>query len=126
MKIIPAVRMEEGAFACYILETDTIYYDQNLDKFPELKEKILTHEKKHKENKYNLLYHTIKDIIDYPGIFFSKEFYLFQKSKKTPTLPKGKKWIYLVYPFYIITIGTYSIFILTVSKLLGLYWKVKK
>ena len=51
-------------YAFYMIAENEIYYDERLDGYPLLKEFALEHERKHAENKYNIIYHMFIDVLD--------------------------------------------------------------
>lgn len=54
-----------GALGCYNIYENTIFYDYRLDSLTELKEKVLAHEFKHANHKFNLFYHLYIDFVDF-------------------------------------------------------------
>jgi hypothetical protein len=96
MKVRKIFNMQ-GGFASYNYYNDEIYYDQRLDNYPRLKEKILLHELKHAEHKNNFAYHIWHDIVD-NIIFLDKEFYEYYVLEKD--LPKTSVGVMIMFEIY--------------------------
>lgn len=134
LKIVRAVGFNNEYTAAYYPLVNTIYYNRELDKFPKLKEKILTHEKKHAKYKCSMLNQAWIDITDYPTIQFDKEYAAYlnhvseQKKNSLKNYEGNKFLLVLMYIAYRIIVGLYlSLFTLVlIPYRMIVTWQQKK
>ena len=99
-------------------ETNEIYLDKDLTKYPKLLGMAYKHEKAHMMHDNNYLKALIRDLKDYPKLFFQPQFvdfYLYKKRhffKKSALKRFGLSYAMLI---YYIAIGIYSFCLVTSS-----------
>jgi hypothetical protein len=62
--------------------TGQIYIDKDLRRFPKLRFKVIKHELNHRALDKNLIQGIIRDIRDYPKVYFDSEYWQWVKYKK--------------------------------------------
>ena len=89
----------DGTYAGYNPVKNIIYYDEDLNRFPDFKKKIIAHELKHSNKPKNVIYHLITDFIDYFKIHFTKRAYDFYNYKRIEVKKYGvgKSFIYSLF-----------------------------
>jgi len=117
LRIIPAVGLHNNYTASYYPLKHIIYYNKELDKFPKLKKKIITHEKKHADSRLNVLRAAWDDVVDYTWLQFDKEYaaYLRHVDEQTGTVKDfdGNKALFILQiGLYKLIVGIYYCLIL--------------
>jgi hypothetical protein len=128
LKIKSAEFCPINSTASYYAPSNTIVYDKNLDIFPQLKQIVLEHEKKHAAHPYNIFAHIYRDFIDYPRIYFRKDFFRFMqlRDSRIRQLTKGGKfWMIIPQLVYHIITGIYNLILMIVWECMHIYYKKK-
>lgn len=80
----------------YSFQHDEIYYDERLNHFPALKETVINHEMKHRENKDKIFYHIFLELKEMPLWLREDMYHYYWKNEYCPKLTFKQKIIYLV------------------------------
>lgn len=101
--LVPGIEM-----AGYSIIENKIYYDKRLDNYPELKQIVLTHEKKHAYHKTETGYHLYLDLSNLT-IFFRKDLIEFILGKDLPRPTNKQKTTLIIYQIFQLFLGVLSI-----------------
>lgn len=127
-KITKARLFPTDNFAFYSPSAHEIYYDELLDEFPELKERLLAHELEHAEHEHNMARHMLIEIRDYIKFSFDREIHEYKMRRAemySRMKPKGF-WEWTGMALYHSFMVVFTTLLLPVVLMVHIYYKYQK